>query len=359
MIVPTPFLRSALFPLSWLYGLGVRGRNLLFSWGIHKEEEFPLPVICIGNLTVGGTGKTPHTEYLIRLLNQLDTAVLSRGYGRKTKGFILASPATTAREIGDEPYQIHQKFPEVTVAVQEKRAEGIRRLMQEHHPQVILLDDAYQHRYVKAGLNILLTDYNRLMTRDHLLPAGRLREPLCGKDRAHILIITKCPALSAEEQEALREEMKLSAHQHLFFSQITYGESQAVFQGKTLGWDQLAADTPVLLLAGIANPAPLLAQVQKHTKNVKLLEFRDHHSFTPRELKDIQETLAGMGPDALLLTTEKDAARLKGMSLSPALQSRMYEVPIQVQITSDQQEDFDNLIINFVEHFNPVCKEQR
>jgi tetraacyldisaccharide 4'-kinase len=183
-----------IYPFSWLYGLGVRTRNALFQWAILKEQEFPLPVICIGNLTIGGTGKTPHTEYLIRLLNGHRVAVLSRGYGRKTHGFILANDKSTAAEIGDEPFQIHQKFPQTSVAVDEKRVEGIHLLIKEVNPDVILLDDAFQHRYVKAGLNILLTDYNRLITRDALLPAGKLREPVSGKNRAHLIIVTKCPS---------------------------------------------------------------------------------------------------------------------------------------------------------------------
>lgn len=358
-MITIPSIHRTLLPLSWLYGLGVKVRNLLFTWEVYKEESFPIPVICLGNLTVGGTGKTPHTEYLIRLLRHYDTAILSRGYGRETKGFVLASPTTTAKQIGDEPYQIYQKFPFTTVAVQEKRTEGIKRLMEEHHPQVILLDDAYQHRYVKAGLNILLTDYNRLMTRDHLLPAGRLREPLSGKDRAHVIIITKCPVLTANELQELRQEIKPGSNQHLFFSQIYYGEPQAIFQAKPFTWRDISSHTPILLLAGIANPAPLLKQIQQYSRQVKLMEFRDHHTFTSQELENIQETLKGMGPQALLFTTEKDAARLKDMPLSQELQSRMYQIPIQVQITSDQQEDFDKLIINFVEHFNPVCKEQK
>lgn len=186
-----------LYPISWIYGMGVRLRNKLFDWGYYRSKSFDVPVVCVGNLAVGGTGKTPHTEYLIKLLQQTGTnvAMLSRGYKRKSKGYVLATEETDVKRIGDEPYQIKTKFPAIRVAVDENRCHGIEQLMKLDHPKVdvVLLDDAYQHRYVKAGLNILLTDFHRLFSDDTLLPAGRLREPESGKNRAHIVIVTKCP----------------------------------------------------------------------------------------------------------------------------------------------------------------------
>lgn len=346
MKAPTPTVTSMILPISWLYGLGVRARNVLFKWGILHEQEFPLPVICIGNLTVGGTGKTPHTEYLIRLLEGHRIAVLSRGYGRKTRGYMLADAQSTAEQIGDEPYQIHQKFPGITVAVDENRVEGIQKLMTEINPDVILLDDAYQHRYVKAGLNILLTDYHRLMTRDCMLPAGRLREPLSGKERADIILITKCPELSEAECRSLREEMDLNENQHLFFSRIEYGKPTPVFpETETISWEELR-DSQALLVAGIANPTPLYKEIEKKGVKVCLQEFRDHHTFSESELKKIEQKSQGH----IILTTEKDAARLKGLPVSPSLKERLYQIPIHVAVYSDRKEDFNQIIINFVEN---------
>lgn len=364
MPASSPLVHTMIYPFSWLYGLGVRTRNALFQWGILKEQEFPLPVICIGNLTIGGTGKTPHTEYLIRLLNGHRVAVLSRGYGRKTHGFILANDKSTAAEIGDEPFQIHQKFPQTTVAVDEKRVEGIHLLIKEVNPDVILLDDAFQHRYVKAGLNILLTDYNRLITRDALLPAGKLREPVSGKNRAHLIIVTKCPSTDfpahhPQECADIRKELKLNSNQKLFFSSIKYGELKAVYTHAAMGWENISKDTPVLMVAGIANPTPLLQECQKHSNIVELMEFRDHHEFTDADIQHIQQKVNTLGKDTLIITTEKDAARLKGLSLPPELKDRLYQVPIEVEIHSDKNENFNDCIKNFVEKFKPVCKEQK
>ncbi len=185
-----------LYPVSWLYGAVVIIRNKLFDWGLFRSKSFDVPVICVGNLSVGGTGKTPHTEYLIKLLHdKYQVAVLSRGYKRRTQGYVLATPQSTARTIGDEPYQMYTKFPSVTLAVDENRCHGIEKLLALKKPavDVVLLDDAFQHRYVKPGLSILLTDYHRLFCDDALLPAGRLREPVSGKNRAQIIIVTKCP----------------------------------------------------------------------------------------------------------------------------------------------------------------------
>lgn len=345
----SPSLALILLPFSWLYGLGVRIRNRLFDWGILKEQAFDVPLICIGNLAVGGTGKTPHTEYLIRLLKSYQVAVLSRGYGRKTNGYRIADGQATAEQIGDEPFQIHAKFPSITVAVDENRVEGVTRLVKEHQPDVILLDDAFQHRYVKAGLNILLTDYHQLMTRDSLLPSGKLREPLEGKDRAHLIIITKCPVLVESEYDALRQEMQLKASQKLFFSSIVYGEPTAVFQNKELSWKALAGRS-VLLLAGIANPTPLVEKLKQQKAQVSLMEFRDHHDFTERDWQGIKLELEKLGENALLLTTEKDAARLLKFSADPILAEKSYKIPIQVKIQNKENENFDQIIINFVDH---------
>ena len=218
-------IRKWLYPLSWIYGLGVDLRNWLFHIGVLKAKSYPVPVICVGNITAGGTGKTPHIEYLVELLkDRYSIAVLSRGYKRKTKGFVLADDRVSAVDIGDEPFQIKSKYPDVTVAVDENRCEGIERLLaMEHRPDVILLDDAYQHLYVKAGLNILLVNNNRIITEDALLPAGLLREPVAGRLRAHVVVLTKCPAdMSPIDFRIRSRQMNLFPYQQLFFSTFKY-----------------------------------------------------------------------------------------------------------------------------------------
>ena len=225
-------INKALRPLSWLYGVGVKLRNTMFNIGVLKSRAFDIPVISVGNITVGGTGKTPHVEYLIRLLqDRFRVAVLSRGYKRSSKGFVQANAATTMPEIGDEPYQMKQKFPNITIAVDKNRCHGIDQLVaNDQKLDVILLDDAFQHRYVKPGINILLVDYHRLIIYDELLPAGRLREPLEGKDRADIVIVTKCPKdLKPMEYRVITKAMNLFPYQQLFFSTIEYGQLRPLF----------------------------------------------------------------------------------------------------------------------------------
>ena len=224
----TDRIKALLWPFSFLYGIGVRLRNLLFDWKILRTERYDLPIICVGNLTVGGTGKTPHTEYLIRMLkNRYRIAVLSRGYRRKSKGFVLANIHTTAKDLGDEPFQIYSKFGQsITIAVDKKRCRGITRLLTilpTPKPRVILLDDAYQHRYVQAGLTCLLTNYHRLIYDDRLLPVGRLREPFKEKKRAQLIIVTKCPSdLSEHEMDTIKEKLHLLPYQSLYFSTFRY-----------------------------------------------------------------------------------------------------------------------------------------
>ena len=230
-------INKKLLPLSWLYGLGVGFRNLLFEMGILKSRSFSTPVISVGNITVGGTGKTPHVEYLVRLLkDQAKVAVLSRGYKRKTSGFVLADKDATVRSIGDEPFQMKTKFPNVTVAVDRKRTRGIDKLTSGDYVKdidVILLDDAFQHRYVKPGINILLVDYHRLIIYDKLLPAGRLREPVVSKNRADIVIVTKCPKdLKPMEFRVITKAMSLYPYQQLFFSTHEFEALRPVFSKK-------------------------------------------------------------------------------------------------------------------------------
>ena len=289
-----------LLPLACLYRLGVSIRNWMFDRGILHSQSFPLPVICVGNISVGGTGKTPHTEYLIRLLqNEFQVAVLSRGYKRKTSGFLLADQRSTSKDIGDEPYQMKRKFPDILVAVDADRRRGIRNLLalpENKRPEVIVLDDAFQHRYVAPTLNILLTDCHRLYTQDKLLPAGRLREPVDGARRADVIIVTKCEScIQPIDFRIIEEDIHLSAYQELYFSRILYGELEPVFSGKaprrTL--KGLASTTEVLLVSGIASPAPLEKEIHKYTEHVTSLVFPDHHAFDRHDIQKIQRPSSG------------------------------------------------------------------
>ena len=275
-------------PLSSLYGLGVELRNQLFELNILKSRSFTTPVISVGNITVGGTGKTPHVEYLVRLLsNEAKVAVLSRGYKRKTHGYQLADKDSTMRDIGDEPYQMKLKFPNIEVAVDANRCEGIDHLINDEQTKdtdVIILDDAYQHRYVKPGINILLVDYHRLIIYDELLPSGRLREPIESKKRADIVIITKCPdSLNPIDYRVLTKAMKLYAYQSLFFTSLHYGAPYLLFGGDETRVPK-KQNSDVLLLTGIASPEQMIDDVQPNVKSLKPLTFPDHHAFSPRDI---------------------------------------------------------------------------
>lgn len=345
-------LRYLFLPFAWLYGLVVMGRNLLFDAGVLRSRRFPLPVIAVGNLAVGGTGKTPHTEYLLRLLSDFRVAMLSRGYGRRTVGFALATDSGRASDIGDEPAQMHRKFPEVVVAVDENRREGIEILMREqNHPiEVIVLDDAFQHRYVRAGMNLLLTDYHRRFTHDFLMPVGRLREPASGKKRADIIIVTKCPEnLSADEAARIRKEMALQAGQKMFFTTFGYGEAYPLFPQAVPVAEQCLFGKPVLLVTGIAKPAPLRRYLEQTAASVMELAFPDHHNFITIDLRRMSDALASLPQDAVVVTTEKDAERLVEMSgLDNRLRRCLLVQPITVRFLFGQQEEFNQNILDYV-----------
>lgn len=347
-----------LYPLSWLYGMGVGLRNKLFDWGWLRAESFDAPVICIGNLAAGGTGKTPHTEYLIRLLTRqkLNVATLSRGYKRKTTGYILADGQSDARQIGDEPCQMKNKFPGIRVAVDEDRREGIRRLLALTDPpvDVVLLDDAFQHRRVKAGLNILLTDYHRLLCDDALLPAGRLREPADNKQRAQVVVVTKCPDdIKPIDFNIITKKLHLYPYQKLFFSGLRYGSLQPVFPDRAKGAgrpSQPDGSEHVLLVAGIASPLPLLQELRRRTTHVEPLFFADHHDFGKGDLLQIEERFDALkGTRKRIVTTEKDAARLRNHPQLPdRLKPHLYMLPVDITILQNQQPIFNQTIIDYV-----------
>ncbi len=343
-----------LLPLSWLYGIGVRVRNWMFNIGLLKTQSYDIPIIAVGNITVGGSGKTPHVEYLISLLHdKLKVGVLSRGYKRKSHGYVLADSTTPMREIGDEPYQMRQKFDDIYVAVDKKRREGIDRLTTDDTTKdvdVILLDDAYQHRYVKPGVNILLVDYHRLIIYDKLLPAGRMREPQDGKSRADIVIVTKCPKdLKPMEFRVLKRAMDLYPYQELFFTTLQYESLKMVFGDKRLPIADLPHDINILLLTGIASPQQMIVDLQAVSRNITPLTFGDHHQFTANEMEHVNSTFASMKSPKIIITTEKDATRLATVEgMSEETRQNIYALPIRIRFMLDGEEEFNNKIISYV-----------
>ena len=352
-----PKIYKVLLPLAWLYGLGVRFRNLLFNCDILKSKEFDLPVISVGNISVGGTGKTPHTEYIVELLkDSFHVAVLSRGYKRKSKGFVRAEKGkTTIADIGDEPYQMWSKFPNVTVAVDRKRCEGIERLQQEDiQPpvQVIVLDDAFQHRYIKPDINIVLVNYYRPIFLDKLLPAGRLREPIQGKNRANIIIVTKCPKdLSLQEIRELEDGINPKMDQDLFFTTLTYGDLYTITnRKKKLALNHLSDESNILLLTGIASPVPMIEELSQYTQHIHPVTFSDHHSFNENDFRRIRKEFESLpASKRMIITTEKDAARLKDHPLmTEELKSHCYVLPIKIEFLNKSESIFDKKIQDYV-----------
>lgn len=340
------YLRLLFFPFALLYGMVVMLRNKLYDWGIFKSVKFDLPVICIGNVVVGGAGKTPTTEYLVRLLADYKVAILSRGYGRKTKGFLLADANATAATIGDEPMQYYQKFPEVTVAVCEDRVKGINQLKDTH--DVILLDDAFQHRAVKAGFNILLFDFASFMHWQFLLPMGNLREPFNAYKRANALLVTKAPASLNEEVKAdLRKGFNLNAEQTLSFSAIKYGELMPVFEAQK---QEITASTTVFLLTGIANPKPLVKYLEGFSPHIESFEFPDHYKFSREDIKKLAKAFnEHSSTEKIIITTEKDSQRLLADDLRDLLLNLpIFYLPIQIDLASTDKQTFDKNILDYV-----------
>ena len=352
-------VRDWLLPLSWIYGCLVRLRNFCFDVGILKSHSFSVPIIAVGNITVGGTGKTPHVEYLIKLLKgRSKIAVLSRGYKRKSKGFIVADKDSTVRDIGDEPFQMKRKYPDTIVAVDKKRVHGIKILTEQNRSlDVILLDDAFQHRYVKPGINILLVDYHRLIIYDKLLPAGRLREPLSGKNRADIVIVTKCPTtLRPMDFRVITKAMDLFPYQHLYFTTLQYECLRHINNNSTRTFASLKPDEHVLLLTGIASPqqivedlATLIPEGETLSKRLTSMAFPDHHDFKKKDVLRINETFAAMPSPKCIITTEKDAARLSCIEgLSDEVCQHLYSLPVNVKFMLEQEESFNENIIGYV-----------
>ncbi|AOW20277.1 tetraacyldisaccharide 4'-kinase [Urechidicola croceus] len=335
-------VRKILYPISILYGEITKARNKMFDKGVLKSIKFEIPVIVVGNLSVGGTGKTPQIEYLIRLLkDQYRVAVLSRGYKRKSKGFIIASNKETAHTIGDEPFQYYKKFDDIIVAVDADRVNGIQQLKKiENPPEVILLDDAFQHRKVAAGFNILLTSYNDLYVDDSMLPSGNLREKIEGANRAQVIIVTKCPKkLDEREQYQIAAKLEPTLYQTVFFSTIEYDEV-VKSNSSEMHIDELK-DYEILLITGIANPKPLCSFLKSKKLKFEHLEFPDHHNFTKKDFLDIRKKINKFNSTKkLILTTEKDFVRLnENIDAS--------YIEIRTKFLNHAQ-DFQKLIQNYV-----------
>ncbi len=356
----TIFLKSfrvLLLPLAILYGLIIIIRNYLFDKQYLKSAEFNFPIICVGNLAVGGTGKSPMVEYLIRQLRKdFKIATLSRGYKRKTKGYALANEYTTALEIGDEPMQFHIKFPEIAVASCEERIVGIPHLLQDVPGlQAIILDDAFQHRSVKAGLNILLTEYSNLYSQDIFLPTGDLRDQRSSAKRAQLIIVTKCPEnISPEKKQRIIRQLRPTATQKVFFTTIEYGTPYHIFN---IGdeWHLTPRDE-VLLVCGIANPKLLKEYLLEKSHTYYQQDYSDHHIFSIDDLNEIKQIFTDINAkDKLILTTEKDAVRLAKFTEELA-SLPMYVLPIRHRFLFEEGEQFNELVTDFIRNFsfNPV-----
>lgn len=345
-----PFLKILLFPFSVIYGLIMQFRNRLFEWNIFKEKQYPIPVINVGNLSVGGTGKTPHIEYLIRLLSQnYRVATVSRGYKRKSKGFIKADASHSYDDLGDEALQYFQKFPNISITVCESRRKAIEQLLaEENPPEIILLDDAFQHRYVHPSLNILLTDYSNLYVNDYVVPCGRLREFRKGASRADFIVVTKNETvLSSIVKTMVTNAIKPKDYQKLFFSYVDYSDPLPLFEQS---YELPQRCGYIQIIAGIANPYPLEVFLKNKCTELKTSVFPDHHEFTEREIKDIvTDFKKHLAVKKIIVTTEKDAKRLQKDCFRNLFKDiPVFYIPIKIAF-HQQEESFDQCVLQSIE----------
>ena len=344
--------RILLLPFALLYWLVIGVRNWLYDKNILKSSSFGLPLIGVGNLSVGGTGKSPMVEYLVEYLRgRYRVATLSRGYKRRSRGYALANEHSTALEIGDEPMQFHLKFPDVPVAVGEERLVAIPQLLHDRpDTQVIVLDDVFQHRSIRAGLNILLTDYSSLFTRDFYLPTGDLRDLRSRYRRADIIVVSKCEAnLSVVEKEKIIREIAPLPHQAVFFTTTWYG---SLYHLLTRESSVLQPETEVLLVTGIANPRPLKSLLEEHCDSYTLLQYSDHHIFTIDDLQEIRKKFNSMeAGQKIMLTTEKDAVRLVKFG-NEINDLPFYVIPVRHQFLFGEEEKFRAAIDLFITQFS-------
>lgn len=343
-------LRILLFPFSLLYGFITEVRNKLYDRGILTEIHFDIPTIAVGNLSVGGTGKTPHIEYLIRLLQEhYYVATLSRGYNRTTRGYLFADENSTALTIGDEPMQFYHHFPDIAVGVGERRGLALPQLLMDApDTEIVLLDDAFQHRSIKPGLNIMITEYNRLFTRDFIVPFGRLRESRKGYVRADCIIVSKCPAdLNADMRQKMRKEINPLAHQQLYFTAVKYGSCYHFLTGET---EDILPGSGIMAACGVANPQPLLEYLLTRSKEVKLLRFPDHYYFREDDVDKMENGLSQLTSSyKMIITTEKDAVRLRLLENKiAAMKLPLFVIPMNVHFLFDEEETFNQYILEYI-----------
>ncbi len=344
-----------LLPISWLYALVMVLRNKLFDLKILRSSNFnDIITINVGNLNIGGVGKTPHVAYLVQLLqSDYKIAILSRGYKRLTKGFVLANETSSFEDIGDEPLQHQKKFKDCLIAVDEKRVRGIRQIKKIHpSTKVVLLDDAFQHRYINPDINILVTDYTNLYIYDNVLPSGRLREPTCGYKRADIIIVSKCPiVLSPIDRRRIIEEINPKDYQDIYFSYVSY-KQLIPFNTSAENYLNLPNDknSSVILLTGIANSFPLYYYLKNKYKVVEHMRFPDHHAFSENDMKTLKTKFSNLiGNNKLIITTEKDLMRLSLPKISSLINDLpVFYIPIEVNFHGDDKKNFDQQITNYV-----------
>ena len=345
-------IKIFMFPFSVLYGLITYIRNKLYDFNILRSVSFSVPVICAGNINTGGTGKSPLIELLIRILqkNGYRPATLSRGYGRNTKGFLIADIYSTAHTLGDEPLQFYHKFAGITVSVCENRVEGIHQLLEmQPNPEVILLDDAFQHRRVNPGLNILLTDYSKLYVHDSMLPSGRLREFPSGAERANIIIVTKSPGeISEEEKYAITRRLRIKPHQQVFFSFIHYVQLVPFFKNSALH-EPDKIEEHVLLFTGIANPSPLETYLKQQYQEVSSQTFADHHKYTSADIRLISQKFCNIASsNKMIITTEKDFYRLiHHPDINILKEYPVFYLPVEMAFTKDDYLRFEQIILDY------------
>ena len=346
-----------LYPFSIIFRLITDIRNFLYDNGLLPSHEFNIPVICVGNITVGGTGKTPHTEYLVKLLKgDFRVAILSRGYKRKTKGFQVATNSSSAKDIGDEPLQIYRKFPDILVATDRNRVNGVKTILKEYpETDVIILDDGFQHRSLKPGMSILLSDFSRPFFSDHLMPYGNLRENKKNIKRADVIIVTKSPGkISPINQRIILKEIDKAPYQDLFFTTVSYKDPVHVFENISPGKIRIKELTPenygAVLITGIAVPGPLKEYLNKFFGEIIHLSFPDHHQYGENDLERITAAWLNIkAPDKFVITTEKDAVRFREFAnIAEPFKTAFYYIPVGVSFLNEGKHDFDNLIFKYV-----------